>query len=145
MRKLRKLQAHSIFITDAGIRSIVKLSELRSLDLEGARLTDDGLKLIATLPELKNLELESCVITDARLEHLRGMKLEELNLRNTQITNRSIEGLKQMKALRRLEVNNTGVTEAACAQLIKEIPDLKVWGRDGRRSTWCPTIPRKWV
>ena len=57
------------------------------------------------------------------------MKLEELNLRNTQITNRSIEGLKQMKALRRLEVNNTGVTEAACAQLIKEIPDLKVWGR----------------
>jgi len=143
MRKLKSIQAHFGLVTNEGIKSLGELKELKSLNLEWMRVNDAGLKDIAVLPELKDLELEGCVIKDAGLQHLRAMKLEHLNLGSTYITNRGIEGLKEMKTLKLLELEKTGVSQAACEKLVKEIPGLRVWGARKKEVHVTPDDPKE--
>ncbi len=144
LRNLTRIATYSSHITDAGVKSLAKHRALETLTIEKARLTDACMQDIAALPELRWLDLRGNRITDAGLKRLKGEKLEYLTLVSTRITDRGIENLKEMKSLKQIEVFDTKVTQAGCAELIREIPGLKVWGRWRKSSTRLQTTPPRW-
>ena len=59
-------------VTDAGLESVKRLSELEWLDLELTNITDAGLERIKGLSKLRALQLRCTKVTDAGLGQLKG-------------------------------------------------------------------------
>jgi hypothetical protein len=57
-------------MTDAGLETVAKLTELRSLRLDSSQVTDRGLAKLSRLTKLADLSLHSCPVTDATPERL---------------------------------------------------------------------------
>jgi Leucine-rich repeat (LRR) protein len=114
-------------ITDKGVKSIGKLTNLEELQLTDSEVTDGGMKDIASLPKLRWLDLSDDHITDASLKLLKGKQIERLYLGGTRVTDRGIDEIKDMKSLRYLDVMCTKVTNASLDKL-KGIPGLEILG-----------------
>ncbi len=83
------------------LRKIAQCQSLEALNLSAMGLIDQDLAELATLPKLTNVCLsDNLGITDAGLVHLA-----------------------KLKALRKIDLNNTNVTEAGIARLQAELPD----------------------
>jgi hypothetical protein len=64
------------------------------------------------------LQMANAEVTDATLEHLRGMEnLYKLDLGNTQVTDAGMKVLKELPKLRELHLNGTKVTDAGMKEL----------------------------
>jgi hypothetical protein len=100
---LRSLGAAGANITDAGLAHL-KLTALESLDAnENPGITDAGLIHFKDLPNLKRLNLGETAITDVGLDTLAMLKLTEVWLGNTKVTDAGVSKLEN--AVQGLRVN----------------------------------------
>jgi hypothetical protein len=126
LSRLRELWLVGLNGTNAGMRTVGRLTGLRGLCLEGSAITDEGLKELKGLRRLRFLTVSSRNVTDVGVKELtRLTKLETLSLTSPGVTDGSIHGLSRLKGLRRLDLRGTGVTMAGAARLKKALPK---WG-----------------
>ena len=97
------------------------------VDLARTKVTDAGLATVSKMTNLERLHLENTGITDAGLDQLKGLaKLEYLNLYGTKVTDAGIAKLAANKALKKLFVWQTGATKEGAKKLEAAIPGLVV-------------------
>ena len=102
--------------------------QIAELNLQDAGLDDDELADIGKFTELTRLRLSRNQLTDRTVMQFVSMPhLERLNLyANPGITDASVETLASIPSLRRLDVWQTGITEAGLARLRQLRPDLEL-------------------
>jgi len=152
---LRRLTLMSAHVTDEGLRTVARISQLRELRCN-CHVTGSGVAALSLLPELTSLEfICSQELTDAALEDLKdfsklktlrlvatpnvtdaGLKrlaeipqLESLTLRYTGMTPQGLESLKNLKNLRMLVVDGNSkhqVTDEQIGDLKRSLPDCRV-------------------
>lgn len=96
-------------------------------DLARTKITDAGLATLAKMTNLERLHLENTAVTDAGLAQLTGLaKLEYLNIYGSKVTDAGIAKLASNKALKKLYVWQTGVTADGAKKLQAAVPGLVV-------------------
>ena len=101
---LKELNLQLCDVTAAGAAEIAKCTALQRLDLGNCfRLTDQCLEPLSALTKLQVLNLKDCQkVTDKGMEHLAHLPLEELNLKMCAITDKGLDHIGKMRALRSL-------------------------------------------
>ncbi len=115
-------------LSDAQLQMLdaVALQVLR-LNLRGAEVTNAGLKTIARMTNLRRLRLESNPIDDGGMAELQGLKeLRYLNLTGTKVTDRGLVSLGTLPKLRKIYVWNTTISPKAAETLRQNHPELMV-------------------
>lgn len=102
-------------------------SQVVWVDLARSQVTDAGVATLAKMSNLERLHLENTKVTDAGIAKLGGLAaLEYLNLYGTKTTDAGIAKLESAKALKKLFVWQTGVTQGGAKALEGKVPGLKV-------------------
>lgn len=97
------------------------------VDLARSQVTDAGLATISKLTNLERLHLENTKVTDAGIAQLAGLKnLEYLNIYGTKVTDAGIAKLASVKTLKKLFVWQSAVTEKGAKALEAQVPGLSV-------------------
>ncbi len=90
-------------IDDRSMPSICKLSNLRTLVLDNSHVMGgDVNKYIPQIRKLTSLSLKGLMISDADITALTKMKLENLNVENTALTQRGLKLLSKIKTMKHL-------------------------------------------
>ncbi|HET7133493.1 MAG TPA: DUF2231 domain-containing protein [Gammaproteobacteria bacterium] len=102
--------------------------QIVELNLQDAGLDDNELANIGKFTELTRLRLSRNQLTDATVARFASMThLERLNLyANAGVTDASVDTLAAIPSLRRLDVWQTGITEAGIARLRQLRPELEL-------------------
>jgi len=117
-------------VTDAGIARIGRLPRLQHVDISLSALTDEGVGHLADLPALEELSLKGKRFTDASLAHLaRARRLKWLLLASDrmEITDAGLDHLTGLKSLRNLGLDGAKLTEKGKTRLMEAIPGLAIW------------------
>ena len=97
------------------------------IDLARSQVTDAGLATLAKFTNVERIHLENTKVTDAGVAQLASLKaLEYLNLYGTKVTNAGIAKLESNKALKKLFVWQTAVTSEGAKALEAKVPGLIV-------------------
>lgn len=107
-------------ITNAGMRSIGKMTQLICLSLLQTPISDVGLTELRHLKSLRRLRLDFVRLTDLSLCNLSEMKdLSYLNLSHCGVSDEGLRCLKPLKALQILHLNdNKAVTDKGIQYLV---------------------------
>jgi beta-lactamase regulating signal transducer with metallopeptidase domain len=112
-------------ISDQGLEHLKQMSELRTVELSTTKIAGSGLRHLP--PSVKSLWLPASQVDDDGLKHIGHLtKLETLILSSTKISDQGLMHLEKLNSLRKLHIENTGVTEAGLARLKSALPDCKV-------------------
>jgi serine/threonine protein kinase len=127
---LRTLDLSGTLVTEEGLRHIANLPSLQRLTLDRTSLTDNGMAPICKM-RLRQLSLAETGITDSGIERLVdqygvGGHLRELDVSNTSITDASIESLKNVRRLQRLRLHGTAITDQGIEDLKTALPNCEV-------------------
>lgn len=118
MPKLRLISLSSTKVRGHGLQHLSGLDGL-NIYLEDSRVCDDG--VAASLPlmaQMRLLSLSKTDVTDRGLESIGACRrLDDLRLRDTGITNVTLDLLAEMPALQTLYVERTGVTADRVSRL----------------------------
>ena len=113
-------------ITDAGVPFLASSKKLNTIYLNGTKITGSTLSAISRL-SLHTLWLDNNAIDD---EGLRGicslMSIVNLSLYSTNISDRSINCLSNLKNLESLDVSNTYITKSGYQELKKKLKKAKI-------------------
>ncbi len=150
-----KVMAPAGNVTDTLLKRISDINLDMSLVLNNCPVSDDGLAALEGKPHLLGLELRRTKVTDEGIKHLRGTRLEALDLSSTKVdddglaalsqlefpylgtltiehlpnvTDKGIQQLASFKSLEFLSVAGTNVTRKGAEQLKNKIPGLTVLG-----------------
>lgn len=113
----------------AGFARLTDFKMLRALRLTDAMsLPDSSVLALSRSGEVDFLDLSRSAITDSQIALLIPMKrqLGELYLYGTRITDASIPALKEMKALRRIDVSGTDISKTGVSDLRKGLASCRV-------------------
>lgn len=113
--------------TDAGLRSLAKLSNLEALRLEGNWfMTDKGLRCLAKCRRLEELSLSGSEFTGSHLHVLaENQCLKSLNMNRSQLNAEGLRSICQIESLETLRINVDGVSDADMVHL-RRLENLKV-------------------
>ena len=132
LRGLNVLALGSAQITDAGLAPLKQMSSLRWLDLSNTQITGAVLahldKLFRTTvndPPIYQSELSHGMLRAVPIDHL--ISRTSLALSGTQVTDRGLKRLKQMKGLGSLRLFSTQVTDTGVAELQESLPRLWIF------------------
>jgi hypothetical protein len=156
---IQKVVLHYKQATDDSLRMIGTLTSLEELNvISASTLTDRGIDHIKALPKLKSLILYNAALTDESLAAVSQLaSLERLEMWNsaaeggtTRFTDQGLMNLGRCQRLRKLNVRNTGVSDAGAAMLQEHLPGCSIDARwDGPRTRrdgkWVPDVGRKLV
>ncbi|MBC7852721.1 MAG: hypothetical protein IAF94_04720 [Pirellulaceae bacterium] len=118
-------------LTDAGMTTIAKLTQLEHLRIRGGSIGDDGLEALSAMPNLRILNLPHGQFTDAGLAQLKTLpKLQMLRIGSTKVTDGGIAALKHFPSLRRVHLIDIPITDRGLADL-QSIPTLESLYLDG--------------
>lgn len=105
---------------DADVKEIVSSHPAaKRLDLKGLILSEKGLEPIKGLFTLNELNLSACTIPDAAFSSLKDLDLQILELGNSNITDKTVDYISELKTLLFLNVDRTALTDAAVPKLAK--------------------------
>ncbi|RDX79075.1 F-box/LRR-repeat protein 14, partial [Mucuna pruriens] len=112
LNKLEDLNLSFTTVTDNGLKRLSGLTHLKSLNLDARQITDDGLANLTTFKNLQSLEICGGGLTDAGVKNIREIvSLTQLNLsQNCNLTDKTLELISGMTALRSLNVSNSRIT-----------------------------------
>ena len=122
-----KLQAKGALVIPVAANSDALVVSLSTL---GKNAGDPELALIKALPKVEQLDLRNTAITNAGLANLEGLAtLTHLHLEGTGVTDEGLAHLKGLTALTYLNLYNTAVTDAGVGQLVglKKLKRLYLW------------------
>lgn len=124
--ELENLRVCNAKVAGEGIRQLEGHPTLRTLDFWRSKIEDAQLKSLSTIPQLQNLYLTETPITDNGLLNLRGCpRLRVLHLHGTAVTDAGLDALTGLK-LTEVGVRQTKVTEDGARKLENAVPGLKV-------------------
>lgn len=126
LSNLTTVYIESRHVTDEGMALVAGLQDLQVLHLTAPKVTDRGAADLAKLPRLRELYLSQVQLTDAGLEALAELDLSRLYLTYTQVTDQSVDRLKDMKSLSAVDVYGTEFTEQGVAALQEARPGLEI-------------------
>ena len=127
---LKYLCLYGSKFTDAGCVHIKEITSLRILSTHEqlCRISDEGLVHIAQMPNLEILCLHGMKnITDAGIAHLAKMpSLRKLNIASSQVGDRGLEYLSQIKTLECLDLpqDQKGITDRGL-EYLSRLPNLR--------------------
>lgn len=107
-------------VFDADLQEITRIATIEMLHFHGAKITDAGIKQLTALQRLKKLSLFKCrEITDDGIKELEALpQLELLHLELTPTTNACLKDVARFKALKKLSVAFTKVSDAGVPDLV---------------------------
>jgi uncharacterized membrane protein len=125
-------------VDDAEVRRLEPVAgNIVLLDLGRTRITDAGLQSVAKMTNLSRLEIQETNTGDPGLQWVESLpELEVINLYNTHVTDKGLERLESLKKLRRVYLWRTNVTDAGVQALRKRMPQVDVI-----RAEAVPNIP----
>jgi hypothetical protein len=111
---------------DAVRQVATKYPYVQELSLQGYKIGDgSGFEHLEKLPGLKVLDLEDSGITDTTLDLLRPLiQLRRLNVAGTEISDHGLHNLSGMTSLEALDVHNTSISDAG-AYKIADLQSLR--------------------
>lgn len=141
--------------TGAGVAHLRELPKLETFGCGGSSFNDEGMAACATLPRLRELRVWHTLATDAGVAKLSSMttlkvihlgpqwtpkitdagvaglaaipSLETVSVMETRLSwDRSLSRLKELPALKRLELHFNEIPDADLARLQAELPSVKV-------------------
>jgi Leucine-rich repeat (LRR) protein len=121
--QLYRLSLKDTAITDYGLPRMPKPPMLQDLVLRLTDVGDDGVRSLEECGSLTKLDLSHTKVTDTSLVWLCDLKIEDLDLEGTQITDAGLPALTDFSSLRRLSLDATAITNrgvrflAECQQL----------------------------
>ncbi len=121
LRHLIVLEFGFANITTGGVKAISQMPSLEYLNLNGSKVDPAWLPLLGKLPRLASLSLNECEIDAKTLALIPKYlpNLTQLQFRFTKLDDKMIEPLTQMKQLKFLDMQRSGVTRFA-AESLKE-------------------------
>jgi Leucine-rich repeat (LRR) protein len=151
LNNLQVLYLSETRITDAGVKELKGLQQLQTLWLTYTKVSPVGLADLKEVPKLNELVLDDSQITDAALQSLRkigklhtyfrawaaeGMRpsgsddVHRVYLAHTRVTDTGLKELKDLKALKDLDVSATVLTDVGLKELkgLKNLEDLSLYG-----------------
>ncbi len=114
--------------TDEDMKNIGKLNNLRRLILTGSQVTDAGVVHLKGLDRLTCLDLSHTRVGDAGLRHLVGLKRLAINLSYTEVSDKSVKLLQNMKYPRGINLSCSKITREGFWQLLQTPPPWIVEG-----------------
>lgn len=129
LTKLSHLALDGTQVTSDSLAQLAELKELRTLSLRLTKIDDTGLEHIAALPNLEALYLDGARrITEVSLNSMISIRtLKELHLAGIQLGKSGLQKLKQLPQLDFLKISLTApeITDADLYHL-KDLPALRV-------------------
>ncbi|HEX4147685.1 MAG TPA: protein kinase, partial [Pirellulales bacterium] len=111
-KSLRDLFLQNVLITDAGLAALSQLP-LDHLHVEGSQITDAGVKELQKCQGLTVLGLDRTAITDESIKIIGSLPLVHwLSLRDTRITEQSVDTLVGMKSLTILHLSDPPISKS---------------------------------
>ena len=126
-KTLKYLDVQHTEITDVGLQTIAKLTELESLNLAGTAIDGGGLARLLTLHKLQHLDLRETKIPPDELSPLVGLtELRTVELSSSMITDDVLKVLGRLPHLQRVVLVKSPVTDHGLANLtgLKELTAL---------------------
>lgn len=114
-----------------GLRSLRRLFNLHRLQLQSAPIDDDSLKYVGCHETLVDLDLTQTQITDKGLVHLKRLvNLEKLTLTNNRVTDEGLAHLKNLTSIKMLRLDGTMITDEGLKHLrgMKNLSGLDLEG-----------------
>lgn len=102
---------------------LARLPGLRRLRLSFTDVSNDDLAPLSKLKHLRFLTLQSTKVKEGNLDSLKGLRLEELSLERTRLSDEGLKSLRHMESLRYLNATRTKVTDAGLVHL-ESLPNL---------------------
>jgi hypothetical protein len=119
-------------ISDRGLEHLQALRELEYLNLGGdgsksSRITDAGLKTIGRMTQLRRLVLDDLSLTDAGLDEIGKLtNLRLLVLGRLSITDAGLKHLTNLAQLETLRIDTCSVTKKGIVELGRRLPDCRI-------------------
>ena len=127
LKYLGHLDARGSDLTDTGLVCLSRIPALRSILVGGTKVTDEGIKGFVNAKEYANpLDLHGTAITDEAILYLSRIRVLNLSVKDTQITDASIPHFIQMTHLKRLNVTGTKITPEGIAKLRNALPECEI-------------------
>jgi hypothetical protein len=112
--------------TDRDLEVLKALPDVQNLDLANTQITDDGLVVVGQLHKLRSLTFLGPEIGDRGVGHLKHLRLDQLSLWKTSVTDAGIRHLRGMTTLRNLVLDETRITDAALDD-VGQLTNLEEW------------------
>ncbi len=131
VQSLTRICILSEAVSDGAFRHLGKLKNLDSISISGGtptsrpRINGSGLKELSGLTKLSELDLGNCLVGDSAMVSLTRLKIRELDLNSSAITDRGVEAIGRITSLERLAILNAAITDKAF-QHFARLKDL--WG-----------------
>tara|TARA_R110002096_G_scaffold206192_10_gene392395 strand:- start:10797 stop:12452 length:1656 start_codon:yes stop_codon:yes gene_type:complete len=111
---------------DAQLKMLEPVADqIATVDIARTQVSDAGLATIGKMSNLRQLKVEKTTISDAGLKHLTGLKnLEYLNLYGTQVTDSGLAHLSGLSNLSRLYLWQSKATSDGAENLKKKLPKV---------------------
>ena len=128
LSSLQEILLTNTKITGKGLVHLKDIKTLKSFVLDGTEVNDKSLSVFENFKHHKDLiiVLEHTSITDKGIKSLSGLHIGALYLERTTITDRSVEYLKEMQALKMLDIQFTDITETGYSAIYEHLPNCKV-------------------
>ena len=118
--------------TDNDVQRLAELKDLKRLDLSLTYVSDRGIESLHKLSQLEDINLFAAeFITDAAVAFLRPHRgLRRLNLRGTDVTDTSLQYVAQLTALQKLDISQTQISDPGIELLapLAQLEDLNLGG-----------------
>jgi internalin A len=99
-------------VSDEGLKDLSGFSSLESISIDSNKMTGEGLKYLKSIPALKEVSLNLTMINDEGMQYLSGLPITGISLRNTVVTDRGLEAIKDLVSLKSISLQNTAITDA---------------------------------
>jgi serine/threonine protein kinase len=111
MPTLKSLNLSETEVTAKTCAQIVSLPVLQTLKLRKAKIDASAVLYLSRMKNLIELDLAKCPLVGGSISVLKNSSIEELNLSHVPMTSADFDGISQMKNLRALYVDDTGMTK----------------------------------
>jgi serine/threonine protein kinase len=126
LKSIVELSLTETNIDDDDLKHLSDLQELTFLNLVGTKINGEGFKYLTDLPQLCQMILSRTEVDDSGLLNLANMKVTQLTLDDTHVTDSSSEILSEMKSLKEINLSNLGFSETQLSQLRQKLPQCRI-------------------
>ncbi len=110
-------------LTDACMKSILRLPKLETLSLSG-KITDSGLEQLGRLPKLKSLMLMSTEVTGDGLGALKDSPIESLIIPEQLMGDPALKHLQKYRVLKRIDIIGKSFRESEMDEWLRQLPEV---------------------
>jgi len=135
LKKLRSIYLYDTNITGKGFIYLKEIKRLGGFVFDGSTISDIGLMYLSEIQyeeEVENLNLRNTKITDEGMKYIAKMKIGKayISLFNTKVTDEGIKYLAGFKELKEIDLRETKVTDKGGKRLQEQLPNTEIyWGK----------------